>query len=129
MQSSIAPVYVLQLLTSAFLAILFLQSGIDKIVARQGNLQWLSGHFAKSPLAGMASLMFAVLTIIELAAGVLSGIGFFALLFTHNPTIALYGPVISAIAVLWLFFGQRITKEYAGAAVFVPYFLLTLIAV
>src|SRR5947209_13446339 len=92
--------FLLQILVSAFLAILFLQSGIDKIVDRQGNLQWLSGHFAKSPLAGMVSLMFGVLTIIELAAGVFSGIGFFALLFTHNPTIAFYGAVISAIAVL-----------------------------
>src|SRR5205085_5272152 len=121
--------FLLQLLVSAFLAILFLQSGIDKIVDRQGNLQWLSGHFAKCPLAGMVSSMFAVLTIIELAAGALSGTGFFALLFTHNPTIAFYGAVISAIAVLCLFFGQRMTKEYAGAAVLVPYFLLTLIAI
>jgi hypothetical protein len=34
-----------------FLAILFLQSGIDKVVDRRGNLEWLNGHFAKSPLA------------------------------------------------------------------------------
>jgi len=121
--------FLLQFLVSAFLAILFLQSGIDKIVDRQGNLQWLSGHFAKSPLAGMVSLMFAVLTIIELAAGALSGTGFLALLFTHNPTIAFYGAVISAIAVLCLFFGQRMAKEYAGAAILVPYFLVTLVAI
>ena len=119
----------LQLLVTAFLAILFLQSGIDKVVDRQGNLSWLSGHFSKSPLAGIVPLMFALLTIIELAAGVLSAIGFLALLFAHNPTIAFYGAVISAIAVLCLFFGQRMTKEYAGAAVLVPYFLLTLIAI
>src|SRR5438309_5576942 len=121
--------YLLQLLVSAFLAILFLQSGIDKVVDRQGNLQWLSGHFAKSPLAGMVPLLFTVLTIIEVAAGVLSGIGFLALLFTHNPTIAFCGAVVSAIAILCLFFGQRMAKEYAGAAILVPYFLLTLVAI
>ncbi len=123
------PLFLLQLLVSAFLAILFLQSGIDKVVDRQGNLQWLSGHFAKSPLAGMVPVMFTILTLIELAAGALSAIGFLALLFSHNPTIAFYGAVVSAIAVLCLFFGQRMAKEYAGAAVLVPYFILTLIAI
>src|ERR1700730_4539728 len=121
--------FLLQLLVSVFLAILFLQSGIDKIVDRQGNLQWLSGHFAKSPLARMVPLMFGLLTIIEFAAGVLIAIGFVALLFTHNPTIAFCGAVVSAVAVLCLFFGQRMAKEYAGAAVLVPYFLLTLVAI
>lgn len=121
--------FVLQLLVSLFLVILFLQSGIDKIVDRQGNLQWLSGHFSKSPLAGMVPLIFGVLTIIELAAGLLSGIGFLVLLFAHNPAIAFYGAIVSAVAVLCLFFGQRMAKEYAGAAILVPYFLLTLVAI
>ena len=121
--------YLLQLLVSALLAILFLQSGIDKIVDRKGNLEWLSGHFAKSPLAGMVPVLFGILTIVELAAGLLSGIGFLALIFAHNPTIAFYGAIVSAIAVLCLFFGQRMAKEYAGAAVLVPYFLLALVAI
>ena len=119
----------LRILVSAFLAILFLQSGIDKIIDRQGNLQWLSGHFAKSPLAGMVPIMFGVLTIIEVAAGTLSGIGFLALLVAHNSTIAFYGAIVSALAVLCLFFGQRMAKEYAGAAILVPYFLVTLVAI
>ncbi len=121
--------FLLQLLVSAFLAILFLQSGIDKIADRQGNLSWLSGHFSKSPLAGMVPLMFTILTVIEVAAGLLSGVGFLALLFAHNPMIAFYGAVVSAIAILCLFFGQRMAKEYAGAAILVPYFLLSLVAI
>ena len=122
-------VYILQLLVSAFLAILFLQSGIDKIVDCQGNLQWLSGHFAKSPLAKMVPLIFTILTIIEVSAGLLSGIGFLALLFAHNSAIAFYGAIVSAVAILCLFFGQRMAKEYAGAAVLVSYFLVTLVAI
>jgi uncharacterized membrane protein YphA (DoxX/SURF4 family) len=129
MQSPIAPLYLAQLLVSFFLAILFLQSGIDKIVDRQGNLSWLTGHFAKSPLARMVPFIFGVLTIIEVAAGMLSGIGFVALIFARNPTIAFYGAVVSAIAIVSLFFGQRIAKEYAGAAILVPYFLLALVAI
>src|SRR6266446_4844551 len=121
--------YLLQLLVSAFLAILFLQSGIDKIVDRQGNLEWLKGHFAKSPLAGTVPFLFAALRIIEVTAGLLSGIGFLALIFAHNSTIAFYGAVVSAVAIICLFFGQRMAKEYAGAAILVPYFLLALVGI
>lgn len=121
--------FLLQLLVSAFLAILFLQSGIDKIVDRQGNLQWLGGHFAKSPLAKMVPLLFLILTLVELTAGSLSGIGVVALLINHTPTIAFYGAIASAVAVLCLFFGQRMAKEYAGAAVLAPYFLVALAAI
>ena len=122
-------IWISQALASAFLAILFLQSGIDKIVDRQGNIEWLKGHFAKSPLAAIVPLLFGILTLLELSAGVLSGIGFFALVFSHNSTIAFYGTVASAVAVTALFFGQRMAKEYAGAAILVPYFLLTLAAI
>jgi hypothetical protein len=33
-------IYLIQIFASAFLAILFLQSGIDKVVDRSGNLEW-----------------------------------------------------------------------------------------
>jgi uncharacterized membrane protein YphA (DoxX/SURF4 family) len=119
----------MQILASAFLAILFLQSGLDKIFDRKGNLDWLTGHFAKSPLAGMVPLLLVAITILETAAGALSAIGCLLLIFRHDATIAFYGALISAIAILTLFFGQRMAKEYPGAAVLVPYFLLTLVAI
>jgi hypothetical protein len=122
-------IYLMQILASAFLAILFLQSGIDKVVDRAGNLEWLRGHFAKSPLAGFVPALFAVLTVLEIAAGTLSGIGCLLLLAWRNPTIAFYGALLSALAILALFFGQRMVKEYAGAAILVPYFLLALAAI
>jgi hypothetical protein len=120
--------YVMQILVSAFLAILFLQSGIDKILDRRGNFEWLKGHFAKSPLAGMVPLLLISITILEVAAGVLSAVGCVFVILSHDSTVAFYGAAISAVAVLALFFGQRMAKEYAGAAVLVPYFLLVLVA-
>ena len=122
-------IFLLQLLVSVFLAILFLQSGIDKIVDRRGNLEWLKGHFAKSPLAGMVGLMVSVITILELAAGTLSALGCILILIKRESTIAFYGAVIAAISLIALFFGQRMAKDYAGAAVLVPYFLLSLVAI
>src|SRR5437868_12074983 len=85
----------LQILVSAFLAILFLQSGIDKVVDRRGNLEWLKGHFAKSPLAGMVPLLVTAITILEIAAGALSAVGFARIILAHDSTLAFYGAVFA----------------------------------
>jgi diacylglycerol kinase len=118
--------YILQILVSAFLAVLFLQSGIDKVVDRRGNREYLNEHFAKSPLAGTVGPMFAVITVLEISAGALSGVGCALLLVTHDSTVAYLGAVIAGVNIVALFFGQRVSKDYAGAAALVPYFLLTL---
>jgi hypothetical protein len=121
--------YLMQIFASAFLAILFLQSGIDKIVDRRGNFDWLKGHFAKSPLAGIVPALLICITILEIAAGALSGVGCLLIILLKDSTIAFYGAILSTAAITALFFGQRIAKDYAGAAVLVPYFLLTLVAI
>jgi hypothetical protein len=121
--------FLLQIFVSAFLAILFLQSGSDKIIDRRGNLEWLKGHFAKSPLAGMVPLMVLAITILELSAGALNAIGCALIIFSRDSTLAFYGAIIAAISITALFFGQRMAKDYAGAATLVPYFLLTLSAI
>ena len=120
--------YLMQIFASTFLAILFLQSGIDKILDRRGNFEWLKGHFANSPLAGIVPALLISITILEIAAGALSAVGCVFIILSRDSTVAFYGAAISAVTVLALFFGQRIAKDYAGAAVLVPYFLLVLVA-
>lgn len=122
-------IYLMQILVSAFLAILFLQSGIDKILDRRGNLEWLSGHFAKSPLSKIVPALLICIMILEIAAGALSAVGCLLVVLFKDSTVAFYGAILSAAAVTALFFGQRVAKDYGGAAVLVPYFLLTLIAI
>jgi diacylglycerol kinase len=129
LHSSAQAIYLMQLFIAAFLAILFLQSGIDKVVDRPGNLEWLKGHFGKSVLTRFVPAMLTTITILELAAGILSAIGCALVLLWRDSTLAFYGAIISAIAILSLFFGQRMAKDYAGAAVLVPYFLVTLVAI
>src|ERR1700680_1509193 len=102
--------YLLQIFASALLAILFLQSGLDKVVDRRGNLDWLKGHFAKSPLAGMVPLMVCAITILELAAGGLSALGCAMIVVAHNSTLAFYGAAIAAVSIIALFSGQRMAK-------------------
>ena len=121
--------YILQILVSAFLAVLFLQSGIDKVVDRRGNRAYLDEHFAGSPLAGTVGPMLIVITILEVSAGALSAVGCALLFLTHDSMVAFLGGAVAGINIIALFFGQRVSKDYAGAAALVPYFLLVLTAI
>jgi len=121
--------FILQVLVSAFLAVLFLQSGLDKVMDRKGNREYLDQHFSRTPLAGTVGPMFFVITILEVSAGIFSGVGCLLLLLTHNPVVAFLGAVIAGINIIALFFGQRVSKDYAGAAALVPYFLLAMAAI
>jgi hypothetical protein len=106
------------------LAILFLQSGLDKIIDRKGNVEWLTGHFSKSPLAAFVGPMLAVVTLVEVSAGALSAAGAVLLVVSKARTLAALGASLGVTALLMLFFGQRMAKDYAGAAALIPYFLL-----
>ncbi len=119
--------WLMQSFVSLFLAILFLQSGMDKVMDWRGNLGFLQPHFAKSPLAGVVPAMLLVLTILEVSAGLVNGVGFLELLVLGRPQIAFWGAALSALSLTAVFFGQRMAKEYTGAAVIVPYFLLALV--
>ena len=121
--------YILQVLVSAFLAVLFLQSGLDKVIDRKGNREYLNEHFARSPLAGTVGPMFLVVTILEVSAGALSGVGCVLLIVTRDSTVAFLGAVVAGINIVALFFGQRVAKDYAGAAALVSYFLLAITAI
>ena len=113
---------------ATFFAILFLQSGIDKITDYAGNLSWLTGHFGKSPLKNIVPMMLITVTIFEVAAGGLSAVGAIFILLGKGSQIAYFGALLSSISLVMLFFGQRIAKDYGGAAGLVPYFVVSIIA-
>ena len=108
-----------------FLIITFLQSGLDKVFAWKGNLNWLKEHFSKSPLKNSVPLLLVIVTLIELLAGILSTMGLVHLVFHNNKSFAFYGALCAAIALLMLFFGQRIAKDYEGAKTLVIYLIPT----
>ena len=90
-----------------------------------GNLEWLKVHFAKSILSGVVPLLLGIITLIEVLAGVISAIGVVNIIVGNSNFIAFIGDAF-AMAILLLFFGQRIAKDYAGAGGLVSYFILTL---
>lgn len=115
------------LFCALFVAILFIQSGLDKIFDWKGNLDWLTGHFSKSLLAPFVKPMLATITLMEIATGFLSAAGIIYFLATGSLSLIFYASVIGAASITALFFGQRIAKDYAGAAVLVPYFILMIV--
>lgn len=119
-----APVFCL-----AFLTILFLQSGLDKVFNYKGNKEWLTSHFEKSPLKNMVGLMMPLITLLEVAAGVCSLVGVFFLLYDGSAGIGLIGAQLSAIAIVALFFGQRIAQDYVGAATLTTYFIISIMTI
>ncbi|MBV9214566.1 MAG: DoxX family membrane protein [Acidobacteria bacterium] len=110
-----------------FVAILFIQSGLDKVFNYKGNLEWLTGHFEKSALAGTVPMMLPVITLLELATGILCAVGLIYFLVAGVSSIIFYGSVAGAASLTSLFFGQRVAQDYPGAAILVPYFLLDLV--
>ncbi len=108
-------------------AVLFIQSGLDKVFDWKGNLEWLTGHFAKTFLAAAVPLMLATITAMEIAAGLLAAAGIVYFFVSGSAALIYYAAALGAASVVALFFGQRVAKDYAGAAVLVPYFILMLI--
>lgn len=115
---------ILQILAATMLAILFLQSGLDKVTNWSGNLSWLKDYFSKTFMSGMVTPMLGILTLFELASGVVSAAGVVVILMFDSTTVALGGALLSSLTVVFLFFGQRLAKDYEGAANLVGYFLL-----
>lgn len=111
-----------KLFAAAFAGILFTQSGLDKVFDFKGNLDYHRDHFKASPLAGTVGPMTLVITVLETAAGLISVVGAI-LLFFGNEFVACLGLWLSVVDILCLFFGQRLAKDYAGAASLVSYFV------
>ena len=129
MTNFLSPTTSIQLLSLAFLGILFLQSGLDKVFNYKGNYDWLKGHFSKSILKGTVGILMPVITFLEVAAGLCCFIGLITLILNGNPSIGLLGAQLSALSILALFFGQRMAQDYEGAASLVNYFLVCLVAI
>ena len=81
---------------------------------------------SNSPLKGTVGILLPVLTVMEIAAGALCAVGVVMLIISGSTTIGLIGTQLSALCLIALFFGQRVAKDYPGAATLTTYFLITM---
>jgi len=116
-------------LVTAFFAVVFTQSALDKLTDPQGNLEYLQSHFKNSPFPpDVVRTLFRILTAQEVAAAVLCGLGVLFFSFrNHGMNLASLGIATSGLALLSLIVGQRFAKDYAGAAVVAAYFAVVLL--
>lgn len=121
--------YPTELLILLFLIVTFLQSGIDKITDWNGNLSFIKGHFANSPLKNMVPLLLGIILIVEIIASLCMLFGIYQLANDGVKTYALIGVELSALTLIFLLIGQRLAKDYAGAMTLAVYFATTIFGV
>lgn len=116
-------IFVLKVLVTLYSAVLFLQSGFDKVTDWSGNRDFINGMFQKTILKPFVPVLMPAITVLEVMAGVFSLVGAGALLLVRDEQIAIFGLLVGAKSILLLFFGLRIAKDYAAAAAITPYFI------
>ena len=123
------PMELCQIFIAIFLFIAFFQSGLDKVIDRKGNLDFLKAHFSESPVIKIIPIMLLILTFLEIIGSLMLGYGVYYAFVNRSTLWIFYGFVVIAITIIILFAGQRIAKDYLGAADLVPYFILIMLGI
>lgn len=100
---------------------------MDKLTDRKGNLEWLTGHFSSTAIQHWVPFLLLTITILELSTGVLCIAGIVSLVIGGPHWLPILALTLSGTTLAMLFSGQRIAKDYVGAAVLASYFAVALI--
>ena len=119
---------------SLFFAILFLQSGIDKIIAFTGNLNYFKDHFKNTFFKAQVKLLLIIITLLECITGFLFLFYLISLLIVGPDNgflvwgMGLYFSALTCalVTLCSLFLGQRLAQDYVGAVNLGVYFLIAL---
>ena len=123
------PIEIVQILIAIFFCSCMIQSGLDKVFDWKGNNEFLKSHFSKTFLSGMVPMMLFIVTLLELLGGFLCLVGAAMGIISFDTSLISIGLFIIAIDLIALFFGQRIAKDYQGAATLVGYFMLSILGI
>ena len=63
--------FFLKIIIPVFFAILFLQSGLDKVFDWKGNVEFHREHFAQSPFRNAFLFNLGLVAVLEISAGLL----------------------------------------------------------
>ena len=121
--------YLTEILILLFVLIVFMQSGIDKLVDWEGNTSWLKDHFSATFLSGSVPLMVGIIMIFEILTGIAALVSILWIVAYGENALGLYTCALAGFTVLMLLFGQRIAKDYAGAFTLTGYFMIIIFGV
>ncbi|HTL82833.1 MAG TPA: DoxX family protein [Bacteroidia bacterium] len=116
-------------LISLFNSIVFIQSALDKITDHSGNKAWMKEQFKDCFLRNSIGFLLPVITFLEMASGLLNIFGITWFYFQHDLRFLAAGFILSGITLLMLLFGQRVSKNYAGAVSLTGYFLIVILGI
>lgn len=120
---------IVQILSSIFFAIVFFQSGIDKIIDRKGNLNFFENHFKNTLFHKIYTHALTTLMFLELIAAILCAYGCIYSIVYKDTGFIFYGLLVTSVVLLSLLLGQRIAKDYVGAADITIYFIMCIISI
>ena len=120
---------IVQILSSIFFAIVFFQSGIDKIIDRKGNLNFFENHFKNTLFHKIYTHALTILMLLELIAAILCAYGCIYSIVYKDTGFIFYGLLVTCFVLLSLLLGQRIAKDYVGAADITIYFIMCIISI
>ena len=121
------PIMLSKAFPCAFFAACFLQSSLDKVVDWKGNMDWLVHHFAKTPMKGAVPIMLGLLTLLEFSTGAVCLVATVTVLMHGAQMIPVLAMGLACFTLFCLFTGQRIAKDYAGAASLAAYSAVALV--
>ena len=102
---------------------------MDKIFDRKGNLDFFEAHFSKTIFKNFTPYLLSIITVFELAGTLTLAYGVYYAFAERTTLWIFYGFVILSITLLFLLLGQRLAKDYVGAADLVPYFMLIMLGI
>jgi len=123
------PLVLCQIFIAIFFIIIFIQSGLDKIIFRKENLLFFKDHFKNSPFKNYTSFLLTILTLTELVCGFVLIYGIYFSLIQKTTLWIFYGFVFCVLNLLFLLIGQRIAKDYDGASDLGIYFIIVILGI
>ena len=123
------PLVLCQIFIAVFLIIVFLQSSMDKIIDRKGNLDFFKSHFSNTFFHNFTPYLLTIITVFELMGTLTLVYGIYYAFSSKTTLWIFYGFVILSVTLLFLLLGQRVAKDYVGAADLVPYFMLIMLGI
>ena len=118
-----------QILVSIYFSIVFFQSSIDKIIDRENNILFFNEHFKNTIIKKFVPMLLTSLAVLEFFVASLNALAIIYSLLYSNLTFIFYGLLACGVVLLMLLFGQRLAKDYVGAADITIYFILCIITI
>ena len=123
------PLVLCQMFIAVFFIIVFVQSGLDKIFNRRENLDFFEQHFKSTFLKNYTSISLTIITFLEILCGFALIYGLYFAVLKKTTLWIFYGLVLCVLNLIILLFGQRLSKDYAGAADIGVYFTLAVLGI